>query len=490
MSKQTVATPSQAYNENRSKWQMVDDLCGGTTAMREAGELWLPREERETQKQYSNRLKRSILYGAFKDTIEQAVAKPFSKPITLSESPLPELLEGIESDVDRDGQSLTSFGAEAFRAALKYGLTHAIVDYPPAKTDEEGNPIRRSAKDERDENIHPYFVHVPPTALIGWRIRYDNEGRRIVEMARIKSDHTEPDGDWGEKKIHRVTVWTETEIIIFESETDKEEDYREVDRKSHSFGRVPLVTLYIDDARCMTPDLPFEDLGWLNVAHWQSMSDQRNILRIARVPFILAAGFTKEEIGDDIAISAARFIRAKNPDAKMSHVEHSGKAIEAGEKDLQRLEERMVILGLQPFIQTVGTQTATGKAIDQAQTHTQIQAWIRECEAWMRSLYAHAAEWIGKELPDDFGVSINNDFGFSMNAGQDIANLIKARMALEISRKTFLSELRRRGFISDTVDIEAELALIEESEPPVDVNDIPNEPDEPEETEDDAAIDQ
>lgn len=478
----TAATPSSAYSKCAEKWSMIDDLCGGTRSMRLAGEKWLPREEKETHKRYESRLNRSVLYGAYRDTINNAVAKPFSQPVTLGEKEsLHEMLKPIEYDVDRNGQTITDFGSEAFKSAIKYGLTHAIVDFPPRATDEEGNPIARTLQDQRDGDIRPYWVHVPPTSLIGWRNEIDNRGREITTMARIKSEYVENDGEFGEKTIHRVTVWDSQSVRIFEASEDKEDAYMLVDERPHTFGRVPLRTLYIEQHGEMQADLPFEDLAWLNIAHWQSFSDQRNILRVARVPLIVAAGFTSTEINDDMTVSTSQFFRSKNPDASIKHVEHSGKAIEAGEKDLLRLEERMTILGLQPFIQQVGKQSATGKAIDQAQTHTQIQEWIRKTESFLVSLYDLSAEWIdGAAISEDFTVSINNDFGFSINATQDVANLIKARLQGELSRRTFLHELKRRGFLSEGVNIDKEIVSIEEEIPAIDPDDEPSDALEPE----------
>ena len=441
--------------------------------MRGAATRWLPKETRESQPAYDSRLKRSILYGALKDTLDNATAKPFAQPITLPDIPLHEKLEKIEGNADRNGQDLTSFGAEAFKAALAYGLTHAIVDYPAAKTDDEGNTTDRSVQDERDEDIRPYFVHVPPTALIGFRSETLPSGDKKILMARIKSEEEVPDGEYGEKTVYRITVWTDTDVSIHESDTGKEGSYKEQSRTSHTYGEVPLETLYIERTGHLTGAPPFEDLAWLNIAHWQSFSDQRNILRIARVPIIVAAGFTNDEIGENFSVSSSRFVRTKNPEASIKHVEHTGKAIAAGEEDLKRLEERMVMLGLQPFVQRSGSQTATGKAIDESRTHTAIQAWIRECEGFIHNLYKAAARWIDSELPEKFAVSINSDFGFALNGTDDIANLLKARLAGELSRATFLHELKRRGLLAEGVVIDDEVAAIEAEGPEPEDADIP-----------------
>lgn len=48
----TVATPSKARQDMSADWQMIDDLLGGTAAMRSAGTRWLPKEEAESESAY------------------------------------------------------------------------------------------------------------------------------------------------------------------------------------------------------------------------------------------------------------------------------------------------------------------------------------------------------------------------------------------------------------------------------------------------------
>ena len=42
-----VSTPSSTYNSMIDKWEMIHDLLGGTFAMREARDRWLPKESKE-----------------------------------------------------------------------------------------------------------------------------------------------------------------------------------------------------------------------------------------------------------------------------------------------------------------------------------------------------------------------------------------------------------------------------------------------------------
>ena len=458
-----VDSVSSAYLAMAEKWLLLHDLRSGTLAMRAAGKTWLPLEEKETELQYAARLARSYLYGGYNDTIEKLVSKPFSRPITL-QGKLPDPLAGIMDDADRAGRDLTAFGRDIFDVAVDHGLTHVLIDFP-ATIGEDGKAP--TLKDENDQGIRPYFVHVKPPNLIGWRTERQADGTERVTMARIADHEIREDGPFGEMHVDVVWHWTETEVVKYERAGEAKE-YSEVSRRTHTYKSVPLFTFYISRTGALTADPPLEDLAWMNLMHWQSMSDQRNILRYARVPILFAAGFTGEEIERGVALGPNQLISSTNELARLGHVEHSGKAIEAGETDLQNIEERMTMLGLQPLVQQSGNQTATGKAIDEGRTHTAIQAWIRGCENFLELLIRRAGDWINVVIPDgSFSIDITNDFGISLRAADDITSLIDARKIGEISRETFLSELKRRGLLAESVEIDEEVGRIEEEGPPM-----------------------
>lgn len=154
-------------------------------------------------------------------------------------------------------------------------------------------------------------------------------------------------------------------------------------------------------------------------------------------------------------------ISSTNPDAKLNYVEHSGAAIGAGEKDLRSLEERMEVLGLQPLMQSTGNVTATARAMDEARQHSNIQAWIRGLENTIENAFAHAGQWIGAELSEDFAVDVFNDFGVTLSASEDVKSLTEMVRSGLISHATYLQEVKRRGIIADELDVQNEIEEVE-----------------------------
>jgi hypothetical protein len=73
--------------------------------------------------------------------------------------------------------------------------------------------------------------------------------------------------------------------------------------------------------------------------------------------------------------------------------------------------------------------------------------------------FGFMAEFIG--LGEDAGGSlvVNCEFGVPSGWG-DVAQLLAARVAGEISRETYWSEMQRRGFLADDFDSEVEASRL------------------------------
>jgi len=445
--KESVRTPSVAYRRMNETWKLHHALHGGTPAMRNAGEEYLPREDKEEPLRYKARLARSVLYSALSDTVDKLTAKPFSRPIVV-ESELPDPLNSLLPDADGTGRSITNFAADVFWDALAYGKSHVLVDFPDASG-------VRTLAEERDLGLRPTFTHIRARDLIGWR----EENNSLTQIRYVRWV-MRPRGEFGDQEVEQVVVWTPE--WISEYEQNSEGKWVQVSQKANTLGKIPLATLYTNRVGFMESEPPLDDLAWLNLLHWQSSSDQRNILRFARMGILFAKGFTQEEIDDGITVSVNSLNFSTRADSDLKWVEHRGTAIEAGAKDLRELEERMEVLGLQPLIERSSHTTATGMAINENKAHTSIQAWITSAEALIRLAFEYAADWSAVQLPEDAKFDIFSDFGISVRAANNVAHLIAARKAREITRETFLQELKRYAVLDESLDVGLEAERLDE----------------------------
>lgn len=422
-------------------WRMIDDLKVGTEAMRAAGPLWLPMEPRETPEGYAIRIQRSFLFGGFKDTIIRIVSKPFSRPVTIRGSELPEKCFTIIDNADEEGTDLSPFARDCFEELVSRGRVNILVDH---------TFVQEGATKADAPNDRAYFVRVTQPSLLGVK----RVNGKLTEV-RIAEEAVVSDGEWGEALEKRVLVYRSTEWIRYRVDADADV---EIARGVNRLGEVPLVEVIADECP------PLLDLAWMNCAHWQSYSDQRYILRVARCAILVAVGFDEGDM-EGFAIGPTQMLETTNPSAKLTYTEHSGQAIGAGRDDLKDLEDRMETLGLQPLVRWSSNSTAAGKTIDEGRQSTEVQAWIALLEKGLDQAFALAAKWNGETLGEDTRVEIHKNFSASTTGTTEAETLLKYRMAGEIDRSTLYAELQRRGFLDDAVDVEAVTANLEQEGP-------------------------
>lgn len=443
-----VAKTSAAYDRMATRWHLPRTLMGGTRAMRAAGETYLPKEPKESKDAYGNRLARSTLFNAFKRTVKGIVGKVFARDPVLSEG-TPESIKDWSEDIDMMGRNLATFASDVFENGVEVGLSHILVDMP------SGDPGKTVAE-EKARNRRPYFVHIKAEDLISWKTATIN-GKEVLTQIRFRENVTVDDGEYGEKAEERVRVLWRDRYEIWkkvENKSSKDTSWELLENGTVSLGEIPLATFYAARTGFMLAEPPLEDLAFLNVAHWQSASDQRHILHVARVPLLFGRALTLvDENGEKLEIGPNRMITSEDPQGDLKYVEHGGAAISAGRQDLLDIEDRMRVMGLEIFLPK--QQTAAEKKIDSDDANSQAKAMALALQDALELAFSFMAKWVNKT--ESGSVVVNTDFlaMFGQNA-QEVGTLLNARMAGEISRETFWAEMKRRGFLMDDFDAVAE----------------------------------
>lgn len=425
--------PSQtlpAVDAMRADWAVVAPLMGGTKAMRAAGRPLLPQYPAEENDTYTQRLALSTLLPAYAETINNMTSRAFAEPLQLGDDVPPAIAE-LCADVDRAGSDLNNWAVEWFRAGLSHGLCHALVDYP--QTDG-----LRTRADEIAAGVRPYAVLIKPEQVLGWR----SEGGRLTQVRYLESID-EQDGDFGVETIAQVRVL----------EPGLWRTYRRADNGgawvlhaegATSLNRIPWVTFYTGRTGVMTARPPLLELAQLNVKHWQSQSDQDNLLHVARVPLLFV--FTNDD-QFKLTISSGQATRMP-ADGNARYVEHTGAAIEAGRQSLQDLLADMRMAGAKLLVaDKQQTKTATQAAEDAAQELSPLARMAAQFGDAMAQMLQLFADYL--RLPDGGRVEMRGNFDADYAPEVSLPQLLQMANAGKISDETLFSEFQRRGVISD-----------------------------------------
>lgn len=426
--------------------------------MRAAREQYLQRWPQEDQASYDYRLQTSTLFNAFSRTINNMASKPFSEPMRWSE--IDPVVEEWFDNIDLQGRNLQTFSMEVFEAGLIYGLTHVLVDYPKT-TAPDGTSLAPTLADERIMGARPYFIHIKPSAVLGW-ISDKVNGAETLTQIRLLEHVSVPDGQYGTKVVEQVRLLTPGAWEVHRQDPISKE-WVKFDEGNTSLTYIPLETFYTNRTGFMTASPPLGDLADLNVQHWNLASDGYSLLHTASVPILAITGIddtTKIVVGAKAALMLPL-------GASAEYVEHTGAAIGAGRQALIDLEDRMRIMGAELLVSKPGDMTATQSSIDTAQAQCQLSAMAEAFEDVLDACIDTAAEWIG--LGDQGDIDIFDDFAAAPVQGAAVQPFVAALVMLVasdlLSKETAFGELQRYGIINDDLEFEAEAEKISAAAP-------------------------
>lgn len=457
------ATTSCAYDYMLPRWRVIDTLLGGTESMRAAGTEYCPQHQEETPEGYEARLKGTVLTNYVEMTLDTLSGKPFKEATKVNEDVPDAIKDQILDDVDLQGNKLDVFCRKWFREGMAKAFCHVLIDMPAPAEKPDGTP--RTLADDRKEGLRPYWVLLKPEAVIFARASIEG-GAEVLQHVRIVETYTEQSG-FAEVTKQRIRVLEPGLVQLWERDEKASKKDAEVwvmvDEWSTGLDYIPMVTFYADRQDFMMGKPPLLDLAWLNVAHWQSTADQRHILTVARFPILACSGAAKED-GDAIVVGPNKVLY--NPDAqgKFYYVEHTGTAIEAGRKDLEDLEKAMSNYGAEFLTQEPGDQTATGRALDSAESSSDlasISGIFEDAVAQVLSITAEVMKIAGGEGGT---IEVVKDYDLEQQEAAGMVAVQAARDKRDISRRAYLNALMLRGYLPEDFDPEEDAELLLEEQ--------------------------
>lgn len=445
----SVIKRSALVDDAYDDWSVVDTVTGGTQSMREAGETFLPKHPKESQANYTRRKNASFFVNFYNRTIKQAAGKVFSKDIVVNNAP-PQI-EEFSDNVDRMGQDITQFGRSWFEDGINFGSSYIVVDFPKLSPE-------ATLADIAAQNARPYFVQIPTTDVLDIHYEIVNNVS-VMTMFRFKQRYIESDPDTFTETIGiQVKVFRfdpEIGIVGFQvfRETQEKGDWYVYDVGTISTSRIPVVPFVANFKYPGIGSPTLFDLAMINIQHWQSSSDQRNILTIARVPML----FTKKLVSYDangarkeIEISPNTVIESDDENGDAKWIEHKGEAIAAGRNDLKDLEQYMSVLGLELYVDRSGSMTATEKAINSAESNSILRSIAVTFRDAVESAYELVCEFYDIEM--SFDVVINTEFSIPFKDFQDFSQLFEMYKVGLLTGTELLIEAKRRNLLQYTFD--------------------------------------
>lgn len=443
-----------AVDQMSAYWDVITPLMGGTLAMRAAPAL-LPKYPAEDDEVYKERLRLSTLLPAYSETVGNMSSRVFAEPLQLGDD-VPEQVVELANNIDNANNDINAWSVDFFREGLSHGLCHAFVDHQKA----EG--VRTQA-DEKAAGVRPYVVMVKPEQVCGWRVR---DG--VLSQVRYREMIEESDGDFGTKRVEQIRVLEPGKWTTYRK--PKEGGVWTIhDEGATNLSVIPWVTFYTGRTGFMTAKPPLLELAHLNIKHWQSQSDQDNILHVIRVPILVRIGVQAtfdaqgKMIPPEFKVGTGALTDLPM-NGDMKYVEHTGKAVDAGRQALLDLIAEMRMAGAKLLTpDKSATKTATQAEEEAAQDLSPLSRMANHFADCLAQLLQFMADY--RSLGEGGTVEMRGSFDVDYMPEVSLPTLVAMANAGMLSKETLFTEMQRRGVISDEYDWADELEKIDSQGP-------------------------
>lgn len=454
------STPSPAVSRMLPSVTMMRDLWSGSAKVRAEGEAYLPKAPAERPSDYRTRLERSVFVNFTRRTIEGIVGFMFREDIALGDD-VPPVIQQHAENVDNAGTHLDVFVRDLVADAQTTGHAGIVVDYPNL------SGVRLTLADEQAAKVRPYWVPIKKENILSWRVAYE-QGRPVLTQLVLRELVTAPVGEFGEAEEERYRVFTRTPtangpLVAFRLlMVTPDNKIVELDAGTYPTQvEIPFVEMPTSGKRAfLESDPPLLDVGYLNVAHYQVMSDYLTSMHMTAVPVFFTAGFqmTDPATGAVIEIGPNSGLNSPSPDAKAAYVSHDGAALGAQKTALDDLKADIGALGLAMLAPASrGVETAEAKRLDKSGQDSAIAVTARAAQDAVERALAFHARYL--RLESGGSVTISREYENPLMDAATMQAYAVLADKLGIPDETILVMLQQGGRIPEDADI-ASLGMV------------------------------
>ncbi|NCB40970.1 MAG: DUF4055 domain-containing protein, partial [Erysipelotrichia bacterium] len=234
----------------------------------------------------------------------------------------------------------------------------------------------------------------------------------------------------------------------------------------NKIGKVPLVPIYTGEKKAeFEAASAFIDLAYTNVQYYQDESTHESAISAAEFPILCLTGGDASEI----TIGPFKLVGVKDPAARLVYVEHSGAALEAGRKNLEELRTKAAYCGMKVLsgdtANGADTQTATEAEIESIDTNSDLKVAADNFIDALNMALWYVQLYLGEVKNDTdkskYKAMLEGVYTLTSKDVRELAALMELEKEGKMKLETLYGEMKRRGTISDDVNIEIEVASAE-----------------------------
>ena len=433
------------YDANRESWELMRDAQAGESAIKAAGEKYLPMKSAVKDLQQSNRPQADHMYELYKvraefpdvvgPTIRGLVGHIHNKPSVIE---LPTALDHMIESATSDGLTLEQLHQRITTQLLRdgrYGLLPGI-----------------------DDSGMMHIAQYGALTVTNW------DGDDYVILNETANRRDPATNKWDEVAAYRECLLEEGRFVsrvwTKDANTQKYipgEDEAAVTPGGQALDFVPFVFVGSDDLSPSIDDMPMTGLARLAVRAYRLDADYMHTLHLTSEPTPYIIGDLTEDQKPGVIGAAQAWLLPQ--DSSVGFLEFTGAGASAQAGAIRSTQERAVMFGAQMFAQGKTAESGDALRLRQGGERSILVSIAKGSAAGLQRALENAAIWAGAN-PDEVSVEPNLDFVDRDLTPQEIDALVRSWQSGAFSRLTLFENLQAGGVVSADRSFEDEEELI------------------------------
>jgi len=468
-----VETTHPAYMESLPLWSLTEDVINGQMAVKNKGEVYLPKPSGMDDQAYKSYLARAVFTMFTARACEQLYGQIFSK-LPEKQGEIPPAFQDFLANVDKSGTSVDQFASDIVWATLQKPWGGILADHSPV-------PPGLSQAEKEKLGLTSFLRWYSAESLDNWRYDTIND-RSILVMVKLKEVYQQIVDDEFNPKTktrYRVLKLVDGQTLenpregmvyiqqVWEKATDKEEwiitgtFIPELDGKPLDF--IPFFTCPAKEPE-KSMLLPS---AYLNIGHYQMTADYNWNLHLTGTPTPVGVNIEakiNEKTGkpEPVGLGGSQMQLLNNfgdREPKVFFLEPAGTGANNILHGLEGYEKNLEIMGGSPIKKSkAGVETAEAARIHQAGENSVLGSFSLNMSEVLTQVIRCAARWRGipEAVTKLFNYLLNQDYENDQN------NIEARKMGISLvdaglmSKDRFLTEIEAM----DENEAKEEIALI------------------------------
>lgn len=445
---------------------------------------WLGDKEAQSEslRQHKRRVDLAVLHPFYTAHLDNLISRAFADPLLLQD--FPPQVEALRERVGRS-MSFDLFARTTSQDSLGQCISHVLVDMPPTPDSEEQAVMPAGEATE----LQPFFVNMKGTQVIGATAVADDSQDKLLQLRRRYTRTRElAPGKFAERTQDVIQIFdrglegagvddddrfsSQIQILRVEKPDKRTRaGFRVewvVDESSYHVHRPPassdsaiqaeFLELPIEPVETVRVGFFFGELALngmaeMNAEHFRKKSDADTCLAVSMIPAQLYRGFSDLQM-QTLEWGFFRNFNHPDPNVGVDDISPPTDNFEVAAEDLERLEQTMGTVANQPTTsQATGSELATIRLMDEAQSMTRSQAWL---VSWLGA-YTRAWRWaslyMGILWPEAARVAVTENVMKALKEQPSFELLLAMYEAGALDDQTMLDEAQRYAVLSGRTDV-------------------------------------